>query len=374
MTSRPDTPLILFGAFDRHNFGDLLLAHVAAARHQARPLVFAGVAERDLRPWGGHQVQAISRLARAWGNQLADVHHVGGEVLTCSLYDAAVMVLPRDEATHAIARYDEDPVARQAWATAELGLDQQVAYLVPKTLFHNPGQFTYQAIGGVDLPRLPASMQTEVRARMAVADKISVRDRITQGHLASWGIQAPLEPDPGEQVAALFGPTIARHAESGEPSAIRDAFPQGYLAMQFSADFGDDATLQTLAGQWDRITRETGLGLCLFQAGAAPWHDDAALYRRLMGLLEHNRVRLFGSLHLWDICALLSQARAYCGSSLHGRIVAHAFGVPGISLIAQASPAMGKVRAYGETWWHDRDAGLARPGEIYSMVRTILAQ
>ena len=26
-----DRPLILFGAFDRHNFGDLLLAQVAAA-------------------------------------------------------------------------------------------------------------------------------------------------------------------------------------------------------------------------------------------------------------------------------------------------------------------------------------------------------
>ena len=25
------TPIILFGAFDRHNFGDLLLPHIAAA-------------------------------------------------------------------------------------------------------------------------------------------------------------------------------------------------------------------------------------------------------------------------------------------------------------------------------------------------------
>jgi len=75
-------PLILFGAFDRHNFGDLLLGHVAArnavSRFPGRPLIFAGVAARDLRPWGGQEVAAISVIANDWGNQPADLCHVGG--------------------------------------------------------------------------------------------------------------------------------------------------------------------------------------------------------------------------------------------------------------------------------------------------------
>jgi acetoin utilization deacetylase AcuC-like enzyme len=41
--------VILFGAFDRHNFGDLLLGEIAASVLQDRPLVFAGLAERDRR-------------------------------------------------------------------------------------------------------------------------------------------------------------------------------------------------------------------------------------------------------------------------------------------------------------------------------------
>ena len=366
-------PIILFGAFDRHNFGDLLLAHVAAAEFGSRPRVFAGVAERDLRPWGGHAVRAIAALGREWDDRPAQVHHVGGELLACSLYEAAVMVLDPVSAAAAIARYDALPLQRQAWAEAQLGLRRQLAYLPPKTLFHNPGRFSYAALGGVNLPSLSAEQQAEIRSTLLAADQISVRDRVTQGHLAAWGIQAALAPDPGEQVARLFGGRIARHGARGEPAALRARFPQGYLALQFSADYGDDATLRTLAAQLDRVARETGLGICLFRAGAAPWHDDVAVYRRFMGFLRSEHVCLFASLHLWDICALLAQARIYCGSSLHGRIVARAFGVPGINLVRSSAPQTHKVQAYWHTWWHTEDAPPVTPGAAHGALLAALA-
>lgn len=373
-----DTPLILFGAFDRHNFGDLLLAHVAAqlaaADFRDRPLVFAGVAGRDLRAWGGHEVRAIAELAREWGDRPADLCHVGGEILTCSLYEGAIMTLSPDEARRAVARHDRDLPARQAWAESRLGLPQQVAYLVSKGLFRRPGRFSYRALGGVDLPNLPPSMQAEIRAHLEAADEVSVRDRITQSHLAAWDIHARLEPDPGERVAQLFGSIIARHAATGEPAATRETFPRGYLAVQFSADFGDDTTLHTLAGQLDGIAAATGLGLCLFRAGAAPWHDDEAVYRRLRGFMDTDRVQIFNSLHLWDICALLARARAYCGSSLHGRIVSRAFGVPGVSLLRPSTSTFHKVRAYGETWWGNEAGRLVAPEALQDVLLALVAQ
>lgn len=47
------TPVVLFGAFDRHNLGDLLFAHIAAALLPGKDLIHAGLAERDLRALGG---------------------------------------------------------------------------------------------------------------------------------------------------------------------------------------------------------------------------------------------------------------------------------------------------------------------------------
>ncbi len=344
-------PVILFGAFDRHNLGDLLFAHLAAALIRPRATVIAGLAERDLTEFGGHRVRAIANLAREWGAAPAHVLHVGGELLTCDLYEAAVMLLPPEEARTAIARYDSDRQGRLAWAQTLLGLDQSLAYLVPRALFANPGRLVYQAVGGVNLPGLPEALREEALARLREADYVSVRDRVTAGHLAAAGIEADLAPDPAVLTAACFGSRIRDHAQTGEPARVRAAFPQGYLAVQCSADFGDDATLEALAAQLDQVIKASGLGIALFRAGAAPWHDDPGVYRRLLQFMRSGDVHLFESLNLWDICALLAHARAYCGSSLHGRIVAAAFGVPGVNLLR--TDQVGKVTkqaAYAATW------------------------
>jgi hypothetical protein len=59
--------------------------------------------------------------------------------------------------------------------------------------------------------------------------------------------------------------------------------------------------------------------------------------------------------HLWDLCALLAGSAGYCGSSLHGRIVATAFGRPRLNLLPPQGGAPGlegaaKHRAYVESW------------------------
>ena len=346
------SPLILFGAFDRHNLGDILLARVAetesARQAPSRPTLLAGLTARDTAPGDHRPVRAIADLARAWGDAPADVLHVGGELLTCDLFQAAVMLQSPAEADTAIARYADATSAGMDWARRLTGLDQGLGYLVPKTLFRNPGRFEYRAVGGVDLAGLDPALHAEALVRLREADALSVRDRVTRASLAAAGIDAALEPDPVSRVPALFGERIRAHADAGEPAAVSVAFPRGYLAVQFAAEFGDDASLAILAGFLDARLAGTGLGLALFRAGAAPWHDDLAAYRRLTGLLGNRDVRLFRSLDVWDICALLSRARSYCGTSLHGWILSRAFAVDILDFPLPARNA--KLAAYRDTW------------------------
>ncbi|WP_090309447.1 hypothetical protein [Pseudomonas linyingensis] len=221
-------PTLLFGAFDRHNFGDLLFPHIAAALLPGRELRFAGLAARDLRPWGGHRVEALAALAREFAGRPVNLLHVGGEMLACE----------------------------------------------------------------------------------------------------------------------LFGARIERHAAQGEVAELRRAFPQVYLAVQFSADFGDDASLTAIAAQLERITQAHGLGIALFRASAAPWHDDLDCYQRMAAHLRAP-TRIAATLNLWDICALLAHSRGFLGSSLHGRIVAISYALPRLNL-HRAAP--GKPAAYAATW------------------------
>lgn len=347
-------PTILFGAFDRHNFGDLLFPHVVAAMLDDRNPVFAGLVDADLRGFGGHAVHAIAPLAAACGERPVKLIHVGGEILTCGAWHAAVMLLPLREAHAVVARLDRRPEEAFEWALEwtqrRLGTRAFAPYCVPRDLF--PGaRVIYNAVGGTGFRECDDALRAEVLANLRAADVVGVRDRETLAQLAAAGLAARLVPDPAVMIAALFGERIARHARVGEVAQIRAAFPQGYLAVQFSADFGDDATLDAIAAGLERSARSSGHGVALFRAGAAPWHDDAACYARLAARLPATPLRLVESLDIWDICALIAASRGYCGSSLHGRIVAMAFALPRVNLLHPAAGERpGKQAAFAATW------------------------
>lgn len=345
--------VIVFGAFDRHNFGDLLFAHVAAALLDGRQLVFTGLAGRDLRPWSGHRVMPLSEVAASWRDYPVILFHAGGELLTCDAWEAAIMLLPPDEAQRVIRHFAARPDERLSWAHGQLGLPSLAPYTIPRALFPQAQSVVYNAVGGVDLAGRPEAFRNEVLRKLAQADATGARDLCTHTILRQAGIPARLMPDPAVMVAALFGERIGGRMRQGEVAAMHQAFPNGYLAVQFSADFGDDATLSTIAGQLDLLAADTGLGIVLFRAGAAPWHDELSCLSRAAARMRQPGHRLFHSLDLWDICALIAGSRGYLGSSLHGRIVAMAFGLPRLSLL-RAKAGASKHEAYASTW----DAGL----------------
>ena len=347
---RTGRPVVLFGAFDRHNFGDLLFPHLAAAMLPGRELLFAGLAGRDLRPWGGHRVEALpGLLARLAGRPLTLIH-VGGELVTCSAWQAAAMLLPPGEAAHAIPYLEARPSVRRAWVRRAIGTDSPVPYLVPRALLPPGSRVLYHAVGGVDLAQCAAAIRTEAAARLAEADFVSVRDSRTLAWAQAAGIEARLAPDGALLAARRFGPRIRRRALRGEVARLREAFPGGFLAVQFAAQAGDDASLDALSAGLRRVASATGLGFALFRAGLAPWHDELSALRRLAQRLDGLRVQVFEGAGLWEICALIASSRGYCGSSLHGRILAMAFALPRVGLEIGADGRTGKQAAFADTW------------------------
>lgn len=360
-SARLQASTILFGAFDRHNFGDLLFPHIVARMLRGQRLHVAGLAARDMRTYGGHNVGAIGAvLAQALSSgdrARPNIVHVGGELLTCDAYEAAVMLAPPARVQEAIDGAGVwsrgSPEENRTWARMHLGVPALAPYVFSKSEW--PGlaveRACFNAVGGTDLDTRGAALRAEVEAALQAADFVSVRDRQTQACLGNAGIVAPLCPDPAVMVAPLFGKAILRHARRSAVRGMVEASPRGYAAVQFGADFGDDATLDDIARELDRIADSCGLGVVLFRAGAAPWHDDLDCYRRLAARVRRVPIRLFSSLNIWDICALVASSRVYCGSSLHGRIVAMSFGLPRVNLVRSRQHAQRtKQAAFAATW------------------------
>jgi Polysaccharide pyruvyl transferase len=351
-------PLVVFGAFDRHNFGDLLFPHIVEAIVPGRELIFAGVTESDLRGYGGHRVEAIARVAETWearyGDSPTDVIHVGGEILSCNTYGAALMALSPSEANAAIRQHEQQQhteLERIAWAQRLLGIPHRAAYVLPKTLFARPGAFVFAGVGGSSLDRLAPDVRDEVLASLRAADYVGVRDPITRAILLDAGIDAHPLLDPVTDIARLFADRVRSSADGGEAGCVRRALAEGYIAVQFSTAFGDEQTLADIARQLDRVAADMGVGIALFRAGAAFAHDDLDCYRAVAQTMQSRRTHVFESLDVWDICALIAGSRAYCGSSLHGRIVADAFSVPAVSLLRSLPPDAQpkKIAAYAAT-------------------------
>jgi hypothetical protein len=380
------TRVVVFGAFDRHNLGDLLFAHVAEALFVDCECVFAGLFARDLRDCGGHHVRAIADLLReAAGRNEAPMPllHAGGEILDCDAWQAAVMLLDADEAAHIVARLHAKPHERDAWARRLLANalhvpDAQVPhapYVVSHASLPGVARTAFAGVGGVGLSLREAAMRDEVLAALRSAAAVSVRDRTTWETLRAHAIDAALVPDPAVMVAALFGQRIlTRVTVSSDLARVRDAFPDGWLAIQFSADFGDDATLSTIATQLDEVARDTRLGLVLFRTGAAPWHDALEVLERLAARL-HAPSHVFRSLDAWDISALIAQSRGFCGSSLHGRIVAGAFGRARINVAHPSVRADAtKQHSYAATWESETQPGVVVVQALGDGLRAALAR
>jgi hypothetical protein len=366
--------IILFGAFDRHNFGDLLFPHIAAALLPDGDLVFAGLASRDLRPYGGHAVRALAQLTTDWGKRPVILIHVGGEVLTCSAWQAAVMLLPPEQVQDTVAYLDARPQAKREWVRSMLGSSALAPYTLSRKLFPGLVRLIYTGVGGVDLDESDAPLRDEVLANLKATDEVSIRDWQTLAQLSAAGIRARLIPDPAVTVAELFGAQIHQRAEEGEVAQILNVFPQGYITVQFSADFGDDKTPTEVATQLDHAAASSGNGVAFFRAGAAPWHDDFACFERVASRMRAPSVKVFRSLDLWEICALIANSRAYCGSSLHGRIVAMAFALPRVNLRHPASTNHpGKQAAFAATWEETNVPATVDVCEIAEGIRDALA-
>jgi hypothetical protein len=302
----PVLPPLFFGAFDRHNFGDILLGHIAAREAEVAVPRYAGLAKRDLRACGGFRVAPVDALTAP-----VILIHVGGELLDCDAAEAA-------------------------WMLGDSGLrwPRRAPYVMPRQQLPAGSRVVFRAVGGVGLADRDAAFRQEVLDALRQADALSVRDRVTREFLASEGIVALLEPDPVARIAELFGAPVALSPLGGAP----------YLAVQFSAECGDDRSLAAIARGLEHI----GLPVALFRAGAAPWHDDLAVYARLAQRLNVP-VTLFESLDVWQIAGLIAGSRGFVGSSLHARLVANAFGRPGLSLERTAGSGT-KLRAYLNTW------------------------
>lgn len=344
---------ILFGAFERHNFGDLLMgfAFERLLRQKGINTIHASILDNDLTECGGTKVHSIFRLLANGLDPSIPILHVGGETASCSFNDALACDSPA-----ALPYHLKDIISTEVHQG--LGTDRPFPYLTPphEQINRVSQLWGHRLFYGIGLTQLSDDRAHNARlsATLAGASMASFRDARSLGNARSLGIdQATYAPDIVLSISRLM--PVARPVK-----------PR-YLLMHFNGDYlrRNSAALITALSQ---IAPQFEGGLKIGLAGTANYHDSLDEFYRFRQLAKASSVCIdvLPSVDILTICQQIANAAAVVSTSLHYRIVARSYGVPRLTM------NLHKVNCWSDSNDASHPFGL-EAGELAMAVNAVMA-
>lgn len=367
--------VVLVGAFDRFNFGDLLFPAVTrwALERLGVEARFEHAALRaaDLRDRGGVLTRSLGELEQSPLPAGSAAVLAGGEVLAARWLDARMgLVAPGDSfrlklMARLLGRETMDRRSRRAlagghplpWVLAPVDLGAGV-------------RVAYNAVGGVGLGDLPDELQAAARHRLAAADYLSVRDPEARAVLDGWKLprQVHLAPDPAALVAQAFPAAQLADRRSATAARALARCGQAYVAVQ-AGRYPTLGRVRAVARQLRRLHHASGLPVLLVPLGQAAGHDDHVPLARLSQLLGDLPTVLVERPAVTDILDLIASARLFLGTSLHGNLTALAYGVPRVGF----GHRVAKLDCFLRTWDPLQEAGTTAEHQLAAAAKVALA-
>jgi hypothetical protein len=348
----------IVGAFDRHNYGDILfpLIHTGFIEKKLGSAPFSikyyAITESDLTSCGGLKTNSTKKLLSR--KLLSDEAIImsGGDILGV---DWPVMI-----------GQVSTPLTYFIFRVANKLLPFKVINNLVKNMYGHTQSFPYvisnkttaakvyyTGVGGSGFRSDKVHLQP-VCNELKMTEHISVRDKDTKTTLEKHGVHCSLVPDSALIMSDFF--TKANLDKRNWLSNINrtDNFSDNnYLVFQAGKSY-IKAHIQQVIDQLIRIQSVTGLSILLLPIGRATGHeDDVVLELVFDGLRKRGcAVALQNSEHVMDIMASLAFGKCYIGTSLHGAISAYSFGnkVCGFS-----TQKVKKLRSFLETWMVEDD-------------------
>ena len=302
-----DSEFGLFGAYERHNLGDLLM-----------PWCFERLLEDQAGPWLTMEgtdfyleSSVRSEEIKTWQNQGGrSVLHVGGDVLACDWVRAQSFVSEKYQNS------DSRPFP----------------YLLPQEEQGRSweNRFLYGA-GGTSLESMTVEMQEKLKNTLS-GMQIVVRDNQTQETLRELEVESRVAPC----VVTLYSDLI-------EHSAASDDKPIVFQISEVKAEELGDSLPRNL----NRLSEKMGgRRVLIVLAGLASGHDSlasAALLRQQL-LKQGCPAEILLTNNPHAVVSAVADAGLLISSSLHLQILAISYAVP------RASFQISKIERYAHTW------------------------
>lgn len=347
----------MYGAFDRFNYGDLLLPIVfKSILEESRPELKGhihnyGVIRSDLSELGALPTHSLSDLYTHLSAQPSYVVLVGGEILSANWGRIYSFLSPSFSAYYSASKLFRSFNNKLARFLLK-GKDERPFILDPDNFSKLKGVL-YLGAGGRRKGHYPKqSVQSLEKASM-----LSCRDLYVKKSLSQNLNNVLLTPDLAVLVSTVFPYNTLQPSEK---LSIALAEVKKYLFFQISNNELNKLDSKTLCNQLTELTETTKCKLILCPIGTALGHEDQIALAKISVEMGKSNSILIQEPTITDILYLISNASLYIGSSLHGIITSMSYAIPYLALRDHA-----KLKAYLETWGID---GLKQITKVQSIV------
>lgn len=338
--------VLLVGAFERDNFGDLLF-YALTKKFLADSQVVAGsIVGADMTTLLGTQVQPHNDLlaAQSWNA----VWVVGGEVGGVNTENALAMSLTEPEGAIFDSVGDRGKTALARFLADAARLEPAYLPMLDRFPLNADTPLVLNSVGLGNMAPEGASPDSDIAiSALRKASAVVVRDSTSQIYAGTLGVPSQLSPDLVHAISIQFPGLREEATTEGAPYFI---FQSNAALIQ---KYGSERIARSLAA----LSAETGWHPAFFLAGVARHHDSADQYegivQDLAKLAPGLRVLIISTRKPLRLASWIANSQLWVGSSLHGRIVAGAFSKPRVSL------ENGKVSTYAATWDASFPAGVA---------------
>jgi hypothetical protein len=239
-------------------------------------------------------------------------------------------------------------IRRMTMQSAEsLAYVQRARDIFPDQSIDTP--IIYHSVGGTALSQVTkdTKLRDLLQSSLRKATYVSVRDKQTQVQLSELlGIRAELSPDTSFALKRVLGDEIAGASDLEPVRQIKALGP--YVVFQSNTQFLSSAGLPYAAQRIAEMADRIQTAVVLQPTGTAFSHDSmsqlAALGTLIATKYPHIRTYLQRNRNFLVQIAVIANALAWIGTSLHGRIAAIAMRVPAVNFENY------KVKAMVETW------------------------
>jgi hypothetical protein len=339
--------IILYGAFDRHNYGDLLFPLIMerVIKHQfpEKSLVVASLINRDLSEYGAPKTVSIKEALKN-SKPNATVILAGGDVVACDWQSAYGYLLPSliFPLYERIACYYFSKITEQL-VKRIVGLTSIFPFNLNRNDLGAARNIIYNSVDATGVSSV--TNQNEILPLSKVineANFVSVRDIFSQTQLARIGFSSPqLAPDSATVMSAYISVNELEKKSSWQTKNIIESYIEGYIVFQISQAHihGKEAAF---AMALTKVSRACKLPIVFIMIG-----NTSVGVNKVTAMLADDIVydTYLGG-NIFDIMSIIRNASCYCGTSLHGLITAMSFCVPRVALL----PELIKQINYMQTW------------------------